>query len=113
MHFQNYVYTVVNKGSNISFGTFPNFKKAYERIEKFEKGSSIIDCGSEYDDEVHFQVIKINKGCIYTKEYVVYRNLLTIYEDDQLVSTNMVYKLTEENETRSGNSKYALTMEVL
>ena len=113
MDFQNYVYTIVKKDTNICLGTYPNFKKAYERIEEFAKGNVIVDCGGQFDNEVHFQVIKTNKGHVYGTEYVVYRNLLTIYNSDQLITTKMIEKMTQACEENDQKSKYVCAMGVL
>ena len=112
MPFQNYVYTLVCEDTGMSFGSYPNFKKAYEAIEEREEGKIIVDCGCDYTTRVCFNVI--NPKLLYTvKSYSIYINLLTIYNEKELVTYGMVKELEEANKTRAKNSNYRLKGEVL
>ena len=42
--FQNYVYMVIERDTMSPLGVYPNFKKAYERVEEIADGNKIVDC---------------------------------------------------------------------
>lgn len=115
--FQNEVYTIICENTKCSMGCYPNFQKAYERLEELAKGNPIVDCGdNQFGNSCLFEIIDIKK-CKYGMtvnhdKYRIYRNLLTIREDDELVTLSLTMKLQKENKMRQ-KSKYKLNTEVL
>ena len=100
--FQSIVYTIVHEGTKCSLGCFPNFKKAYERIEKLAKGGAIIDCGNDcYNLEAYFSVVNTKKNdfgmYITVDRYVVYMSALTICTTDEIVPLSLFIQQEEEN----------------
>lgn len=58
MIFQNWIYTLTEDyGCGKITNTYPNFKKAYEEIEKSNKGNIIIDCGDNFRTSI-FEAIR-------------------------------------------------------
>jgi hypothetical protein len=56
----------------------------------------------------------INPKLFYiVKNYSIYINLLTIYNENELVTYGMVEELEKENKKRAKNSNYRLKGEVL
>lgn len=97
--FQNEVFTVVNENTNISLGCYPNFKKAYERIENIANGCTIIDCGDDacYSSCV-FEVVDVKEiGITPIRRYRVNRDLLVIYQNDELVPLSLTMKIKADN----------------
>ena len=99
---QNYVYTVVHMIGNrtvCSLGCYPNFKEAYERVEKLtSKCDYLIDVSNDgYFTEFEFEAITKQKyGRLYllkTERYFIFQNLLTILPNDKVVSLWDVHKL--------------------
>ena len=109
--FQNYVYTVINRYTMSPLGVYPNFKKAYERVEEIADGNKIVDCtGLDEKDPnvVKFNIVKpiwyngkICKFCEY--KYVIVRSLLTMYDDDGFISVSMIYKILEQYKKENVN----------
>jgi hypothetical protein len=112
---QNYVYVLMEPDGNFHWGVYPNFQKAYERLEELAKGNTIIDCGDGIQSAV-FEVFdadaKFYSPFKWTK-YTITKTLLTIWGDDMLITTEMINRLEQENKERSRNSKYRLKAEAI
>lgn len=116
--FQNHVYTVVHQNTNCTLGTYPNFKEAYERIEEYANGATIYDIDDGFEcSRVNFEIIKWNPlswggGYFSVAKYTIYENLLTIFPEDIVVSTEMFGALEKAmKEEKKKNSKYKLKAE--
>ncbi len=109
--FQNYVYMVIERDTMSPLGVYPNFKKAYERVEEIADGNKIVDCTGIDKKEPHvvkFNIVKpiwyngkICKFCEY--KYVIVRSLLTMYDDDDFISVSMIYKILEQYKKENVN----------
>ena len=116
--FQNHVYTVVHHGINCTLGTYPSFKKAYERIEEYADGATIYDMDDGFEcSQVNFEAITWHPlswggGYFSVEKYTIYENLLTIFPDDIIVSTKMFDSLKKAmKEEKKKNTKYKLRAE--
>jgi len=113
MSFQNYVFTVIGVNTLLPLGTYPTFKKAYERIEECHKNDdviAIVDLGDN-GDSATFEVIRSYKYDFMNSKYIIARNLLTIFPEDQTVSYAMVKELEEKN--KNSKKPYKTTMDVM
>ena len=117
--FQNHVYTVISETTSCILGTFPNFKKAYERIEELADGATIYDLGYSFNlSKASFEIVVVKKayGRYYftTNRYTIYESLLTIFSNDITISPDMFAELENVmKENRRKNAKYKLKTEVM
>ena len=121
MSFQKYVYTVCytkHDGAQLGLGCYPNFKKAYERIEESIKGhyDFLVDLNTEDDTgDYRFEAIKINNlrygRYVDHRTYTIMRNLLTVYNEDVTVSFDMVKQMLEN--LKKDSKKYRLIGDVM
>lgn len=122
---QNCVYVLIEHGNLYRdgiwhWGVYPNFKKAYQRLEELAQGKLIVDCGDR-NYSAMFEAIDIQRdarhpeyyGHCSVHRYSIIRNRLTIRDDDQLISVDMIDKIMQENKGNSRNSKYRLKEEVI
>lgn len=113
MHFQNYVFTVICAKTLLPLGTYPTFKKAYERIEEcHEKDDviAIVDLGDKGDSAI-FEVIRSYKYDFMNDKYIIARDLLSIFPEDKTISYEMVKELKEKN--KNSQKKYKTTIDVM
>ena len=104
MSFQNYVYILRERDHTTTcgdfiWGVYPNFKKAYERLEEFAEGSPIIDCGDKLSGTL-FEVVSYKKGKVTIRKYSVKRCLLTCLNGEEFISTERIRQLEEEERKR-------------
>ena len=121
MSFQKYVYTVCYTrydGAQLGLGCYPNFKKAYERIEESIKGKYdfLVDLNTEDDTmDYIFEAIKIEPGrCgryVECRQYTIMRNLLSVYNEDVTVSFDMVKQMLEN--LKKDSKKYRLIGDIM
>lgn len=113
MTFQAYIYILEQDyGCGKMTYSYPNFKKAYEQMEKWEDGNTIIDCGQN-GSVSSFEAIRFSEySNIFTHKYTITRNLLTIFPEDKIVTPSMICKIEKENE-KAVSSKYKLRAEVI
>ena len=105
INFQNYVYMVINTDYMNTLGVYPNFKKAYERLEEIAGKGLIIDCtglDEESPSTIRFEIIRCfkdeNSHHFYTDKYAIVRSLLTMRDNDTYISPYMVTNILEQNE---------------
>lgn len=105
MTFQKFVFTVFDVADETSCGIYATFKEAYERIERRHKNAlAIIDNGDEQCGCSFFDVIH-RYSCTYVNHrYVIIRNLLTVFPNDQTISYEMVKELEKRNEECQKNN---------
>ena len=117
MVFHSYVYTLVSDDVGCTLGTYPNFKQAYERLEEITNGKVIYDCCDKSNINLKFEAIEVvgtSFGRIVrVNKYSIYRNLLHVENDNELVSFSMADKLEKEFERKTKNAKYKLNAEVV
>lgn len=118
---QKYVYTACYTsldGKQLGLGCYPNFKKAYERIEESVKDryDFLVDLNTKDDvmDYV-FEAIKINHTrygrYLECRRYTIMRNLLTVNNESETVSYDMVNRMLEE--LKKHEDKYNLIGDVM
>lgn len=105
INFQNYVYMVINTDYMNTLGVYPNFKKAYERLENIAGKGLIIDCtnlNEKYPEIIKFEVTRLFKDGdshhFSTNKYAIVPSLLTMRDDDTYISPCMVTNILEQNE---------------
>lgn len=121
MSFQKYVYSVCYTawdGTQLGIGCYSNFKKAYERIEESIKGKYdfLIDLNTKDDAmDYSFEAIKIVPNrcgrSVERRQYAIMRNLLTVYNENETVSFDMVKQMLEA--LKESNEKYSLIGDVM
>lgn len=121
MSFQKYVYAVCytkHDGGQLGLGCYPNFKKAYERIEESIKGKYdfLVDLNTEDDtDDYRFEAIKINHTrygrYVDHRQYTIMRDLLTVYNEDETVSFDTVKQMLEA--LKNNEEKYKLIGDIM
>ena len=117
--FQNHVYTVIHQSTNCILGTYPSFKKAYERIEEYVDGAALYDLDNyEFKcSQVNFETRKwcpfsFGGGYFQINKFTIHESLLTILPDDIIVSTKMFDSLEEAmKEEKRKHTKYRLEAE--
>lgn len=120
MIFQNHVYTVIHQNTNCTLGTYPSFKKAYERIESYVGGATLYDLDDGFEcSRVNFEAIEwcslsFGGGYFNVNKFTIHENLLTIFPDDIVVSTEMFDALKKEmKENKRKNTNYRLRTEAM
>ena len=80
-------------------------------------GKAIFDCFPDKDSNLKFEVISVDKSdygrYVTVSKYSIYRSLLTISPNDELVSVSMADRIQEEFKQKSRNAKYKLSAEVM
>ena len=108
--FQNCVFTVISTSTMCGLGVYQNFKKAYERIEELEAGTTIVDCNDDKEDKrFRFEVYRNGR---FVGEYLIIRSLLSVDSTDFLVPYDLIAK-TKKEYKRMMKSNYRLATEVL
>lgn len=90
---------------------YPNFKMAYEEIERRANGNPIIDCGDKFRT-TNFEILFIQNHNVNTRKFSITRELLTIFPKDEIISPAMIDAIKAENEKRDP-SNYRLISEVI
>lgn len=119
--FQKYVYTVCYTtldGKQLGIGCYPNFKKAYERIEESMKDryDFLVDLNTKDDTmDYAFEAIKIDctryGRYVECRQYTIIRDLLTVYDERETVSFDMVKRMLEK--LKKPEDKYNLIGDVM
>lgn len=102
--FQKYMYTIVNAKHLNPLGVYPNFKRAYERLEEIAGKGMISDCTKlekEDPNVVEFEVTRCYKNkfgySFDTRKYAIVRSLLSLYDDDEYISSQKIYDIINNN----------------
>ena len=104
--FQNYVYAIVSEHKTV-LGVYPNFKKAYERLETARTNTvAVVDKGDINANASRFEVVRKHGSKYLFDTYVIDRILLTIYPSDPLVSIAQIH----EDRARYNTSKPLYTL---
>lgn len=90
---------------------YPNFKRAYEEIEKQANGNTIIDCGDNHRTS-SFEIFSQEERRVIPRKFSITRELLTIWPDDELIYPKMIDEALEANKKRS-EGNYRLRTEVI
>jgi len=107
MLFCNYVYTVLcvlRNGVVCGLGCYPNFKKAYERIETAAKTISKCDILVDVSKDnnflsFEFEAIKrkkLGRMTYFTSEkYIILKSFMEVFPSDKLIPLDMVCEMVD------------------
>lgn len=107
--FFGYVY-ILHDEYNCFRSVYPNFKQAYERLERLAKGNPIIDLCTDRDDSrtLRFEVIRLQGSYPHICKFTICRYLLNISDKDDIIPYHLVEEMIDKNKQREWQQKYGL-----